>query len=333
MLVGLWVTAFTRVELGAAQELADEMLRVAERDGTPATLVWAHFAQGATRGQRCEFESAREHLAQAHGLLDRAPPALLDPGVPTLVFEGMVARHLGFADAARAFVAEAVSRARSLGRAYELCFALGIGGMTIASLGDERRVAEHAEALAPLASEHGFPVFQGMAAVLRGWLLAERGELEQGAALLREGDALALATGTRVNEASYRIWLAEAQMHAGALTEAEATLDELLASGAGSLAYEPELLGLRADLLARQDAGSAAVEAAYREALETARRMDLRLGGVSVATKLGRLLLAQGRGSEARELVAPLYAWFTEGFDVPALVEARSLLDDLGRAA
>jgi predicted ATPase len=66
--------------------------------------------------------------------------------------------------------------------------------------------------------------------------------------------------------------------------------------------------------------------------METARRMDLRFAELSAATRLGRLLLARGRRAEARKLVAPLYESFTEGFDVPTLVEARALLDDLGRA-
>jgi class 3 adenylate cyclase/predicted ATPase len=333
VLLGLWVSAFVHAELDAAQELADEMLRVAERDGTPVSLVWAHFAQGATRQVRCELHSARDHLSRAHSLLDQAPAGALDPGVPLLVFEGMVCNYLGFADAARAFVTEAVSRARRLGRAYELCFALGFGGIGHILVGDADRVAEHAEALGPLAAEHGFPMFQATAMVLRGWVLAQRGEPEEGAVLLREGLALNLATGARSNRASSLGWLAEAQLIAGTLAEAEATLDEALASVPENLSAQGDLLRLRADLLARQGGGQAAVEAAYREAMETARRLDLRFAELSAATSLGRLFLGCGRAAEARELVAPLYAWFTEGFDVPALVEARALLDDLDRAA
>jgi tetratricopeptide (TPR) repeat protein len=335
VLVGLWASAFIHAELDAAQELADEMLRVAERDGTPASLAWARFAQGATRQQRGELVSAREQLSQAHRFFDQAQPGALDPGVPILVFEAMVSNNLGFADAARAFVAEAVSRARGLGRAYDLCFALGFGGMVHAWAGagcDAERVAEHAEALAPLAAEHGFPMFQATATQLRGRLLAERGEPEEGSVLLREGLSLMLATGARVNTAEFLRWLAEAQMGAGALDEAEATLEEALASAPGSLPSRTDVLRVRADLLARQGAEPAAVEAAYREAMETARRMDLRFAELSAATRLGRLLLARGRRAEARKLVAPLYESFTEGFDVPTLVEARALLDDLGRA-
>ena len=123
------------------------------------------------------------------------------------------------------------------------------------------------------------------------------------------------------------------QIRAGALVEAEATLDEALASSPGSLLFEGDLLRLRADLLARQGAGPAAVEAAYREAVETSRRLGQRFAELSAATGLGRLLVAQGRAAEARELVAPLHGWFTEGFDVPALVEARAPLDELDRAA
>jgi predicted negative regulator of RcsB-dependent stress response len=119
-------------------------------------------------------------------------------------------------------------------------------------------------------------------------------------------------------------------MRAGALDQAEATLDGALASAGAARLFLSEVLRLRADLLARQDAGPAAVEAGYREALETARQLGLRFSELVAATRLGRLLLAQGRADEARELVAPLHQAFTEGFDVPALVEARALLGELG---
>jgi tetratricopeptide (TPR) repeat protein len=117
---------------------------------------------------------------------------------------------------------------------------------------------------------------------------------------------------------------------AGAIADGlEAIEDALGAPHNQALYLMPDLLRLRGDLLARNGNGPEA-ETSYREAIALAHRMGAKLIELRATTSLGRLLQSQGRAAEARELLAPLYAWFTEGFDARDLVEAKALLAELG---
>src|SRR5437773_6817546 len=111
--------------------------------------------------------------------------------------------------------------------------------------------------------------------------------------------------------------------------EALATVEDALATAPEEV-WKPDLLRVRGDLLARQGAEASAVEASYREAMDLARRHGAKAFELRAATSFGRWLQAQGRAVEARDLLAPIYGWFTEGFDTRDLREAKALLEELG---
>jgi predicted ATPase len=153
-----------------------------------------------------------------------------------------------------------------------------------------------------------------------------------GIARIRDGLAAAEATGTRSQAPLFRALLAEALALAGKIEEGLATLDEALAKAgvSGERGWDAEIHRLRGELTARLPCPDPAkAEDSFRTALAIAREQGTRGYELRAATSLARLWREQGRLADARDLLAPLYGWFTEGFDTPDLKDAKALLDEL----
>ena len=166
--------------------------------------------------------------------------------------------------------------------------------------------------------------------IYSGWLKIEAGILEQGCGLISEGLVALDALGAILGEYFYLALLANGQLRSGRIDDGLDTLDraEALISKTGSRWCEAEVHRLRGDLkLAR--AAKVEAEASYQKALEISRSQDAKLWEIRAATSLGRLWREQGKRQEARDVLAPVYGWFTEGFDMPDLVDAKALLDQL----
>ena len=193
-------------------------------------------------------------------------------------------------------------------------------------------VQAQAEALLTLATAQGFPLFVGFGTCWRGWALAMQGQGEVGLAQMRQGMAAVLATGQTLARPLCLVLLAEAAGHAGQVEEGLRLLAEALtvleASGRGDLLAEA--YRLQGELLLRQAVPDAAqAEACFQQALAIARRQQAKSWELRAAMSLSRLWQHQGKRAEARELLAPIYGWFTEGFDTADLQEAKALLEAL----
>jgi predicted ATPase len=166
--------------------------------------------------------------------------------------------------------------------------------------------------------------------IYSGWLKIEAGNSELGCEMIREGLAALDALGAILGEYFYLVLLANGQLRSGRIDDGLDTLDraELLIKESGSRWCEAEVHRLRGDL---QLARSAKLEAetSYLKALEIGRSQDAKLWEIRAATSLGRLRRDQGKRREAHDLLAPVYGWFTEGFDTPDLKDAKALLDGL----
>jgi predicted ATPase len=195
---------------------------------------------------------------------------------------------------------------------------------------DPKELLLHANELLALTIEHGFALWRTQAASLRGWCLTALGHAEEGIPLLTDTMTEWLAAGAILGAAQQRILLADAyrisgQPHAGFSHLAEA---ERLAEAGRDLTVLAETLRLRGDLLMLTDDRLGA-EASFRAAVALAQRQSAKLWELRSATSLVRLWRQQGKRTEARDLLGPIYNWFTEGFDAPDLMEAKALLEEL----
>jgi predicted ATPase len=240
--------------------------------------------------------------------------------------------YLGYVDQARARVDEALSEARRLDHAYTLAFVLLWACWTAWVGRSPGETQQHAEELIALSSKHSFQYRFGWGLVCRGWSMNVFGQAEEGLPLITEGLKVLVDTGASVGTPWALTLLAEANAKLGQPIKA---LDHLAAAAqivetTDERCNEAELLRLRGELLiAAGDQADA--ERNYAHALAVARRQGARVFELRASIGLARLWCDQGKGTEARELLAPVYGWFTEGFDTLDLKQAKALLDELAQ--
>jgi predicted ATPase len=183
-----------------------------------------------------------------------------------------------------------------------------------------------------VANEHGFAQWAANGRILQGWVFGQGGEATTAIARIRDGLAAYEATGARLSTPLLLTLLAEALAFAGKIEEGLAALDDALAKAAvsGGRGWDAEIYRLRGELTARLPyPDPAKAEDSFRTALAIAREQGTRGYELRAATSLARLWGEQGRRGEARELLAPLYVSFTEGFDTADLKDAAKLLSEL----
>ena len=189
---------------------------------------------------------------------------------------------------------------------------------------------ERADELIAIATEQGFPYWRAMGTIFRGWVKVKNGDVTEGMSLLRSGSSAFRATGAEMFVPHHIALLAVACEIAGQVEEALTLLDDALqiVERTGERWFAAELNRHKGQLLLRQGHSEAAEEL-YRKALSIAEEQEAKLWELRAAVSLARLRRDQGRRAEARDLLAPVYGWFTEGFDTPDLKEAKALLDEL----
>jgi predicted ATPase len=198
------------------------------------------------------------------------------------------------------------------------------------SLQVRTEVAEHAAAGLALSIERGFPHHIAQNMVWRGWALAREGQTDDGMSFLREGIARYRETESLSLVALFLAALAEAAISAGKPQEGHDAVVEALSISAKieERCIEPELHRLQGELLRllfqEHDA-----ESCLLRAITVAREQAARFWELRAAASLARLRRDQGKYGEARDVLAPIYSWFTEGFDTPVLKEAKILLEEL----
>ena len=195
-----------------------------------------------------------------------------------------------------------------------------------------RWTQERAEALISLATDQGFPQWQANGAILRGWTLAHQGQAQEGIAQIHQSLGAHRATVAAIAGSYFLALLAEAYGMQGEPEAGLTVLTEALtrAETIGERWYESELYRLKGELLLQQASdNSTEAESCFHQALAIAQNQQAKSWELRAATSLARLWQQQGKRQEASDLVAPVYGWFTEGFDTPDLQEAKALLEAL----
>ena len=189
-----------------------------------------------------------------------------------------------------------------------------------------------AEAAIALSTEQGFPLYAALGTIMRGWALAMQSQGRAGMAQVRQGIAALRATGAALWVSYFCTVLAEVCAHLGHSADGLQALAEAhtLVEQQEERWWEAEVCRLRGVLLLRQPGTpQAEAEAWLQRALDVARRQEAKSLELRAAMSLSRLWQQQGKQAEARALLAPIYGWFTEGFDTADLQEAKALLAEV----
>ena len=249
-----------------------------------------------------------------------APGALLAP----------VLWMLGYPEQALRRIYDACMVAQQLAHAYSLVHALDFAAWLHQHRREEQLTQERAAATLTLATEQGFAFFVPRATAWRGWALVEQGHVEHGIAQIRQA-ITNRAIGVEDRQYCLTV-LAEAHGKAGQTAEGLRVLAEVFAviDSPGACYWEAEVYRLKGKLLLALPAEHhAEAEACFQQALDVSRQQQAKSLELRAAMSLACLWQRQGKRAEARELLAPIYGWFTEGFDTADLQEAKALLDEL----
>ena len=220
--------------------------------------------------------------------------------------------------------------AHELSHPYSLVWAQWWVAFVLQLRRDVPAVLEHAEAAVTLATAQGFPQWAAQGTILRGWALAMQDQGEEGMAEVRRGIAGCRATGTALLIPYYCSVLADVAANLGHTADGLQALAEAhsLVEQQEERWWEAEVCRLRGVLLLCQR-GMPEAEAWLQQALDVARHQGAKSLELHAAMNLSRLWQQQGKRAAARELLAPVYGWFTEGFDTADLQEAKALLEEL----
>lgn len=338
VLRGLWEFYELQGELQTARELGEQLLTLAQRVQEEELLLVAHNVLGDTLIWLGEFADAREHLEQGVALYNphqyRSHAFLYgyDSGVHCLSFLAWALWYLGYPDQALRRIHEALTLAQELSHPFSLAFALAFAAWLHRLRREEQAAQEQAAAVINLAADQEFLFWESWGTVLQGSSLAERGQSAEGIAQMHQGIAAWRATGAELQLPYYLSLLVEAYGKAGQVVEGLRVLDEALTvvHKTGERQHEAELYRLKGELFLMKDVlDTQEAESCLRQAVDVARQQQAKSLELRAAISLSRLWRQQGNRTKAHELLAPIYSWFTEGFDTADLQEAKASLEQL----
>ncbi|MDH3604100.1 MAG: hypothetical protein OEU26_31210, partial [Candidatus Tectomicrobia bacterium] len=325
-----------RTEVQPALELAEQQLRLAERLHDPTLLLRAHGNLGPLLFTAGDLPLARDRLEQAIRLCDtqslptaRPPVGWSNYSVESRGYLAFTLWHLGYPDQALARARDALSLVQDSEQPFRLALALTFASTLCRLRGESQAALEHAESLLTLAMEQDYPHWVAIGTILRGSALADIGQGDEAIALMHQGIE-AHRNLTLLGLVRYLCRLAEIYGQVGRMAEGLEVIAEAesLVERTGEQVHVSEIHRLQGDLLrSRSFADYAKAESCFQHALDVSRSQHAKSLELRATTSLGRLWRQQGKHDDACELLAPVYHWFTEGFDTADLQEAKGLLE------
>jgi predicted ATPase len=337
-LMGLWVFHAARGHYAHAEEISAELFRIAREFDDPEILLQAHHSAWPNRFLRGVPADAGEHIDAALALYDQERHGRHrylyvghDPAVCALGFGSVVQWLLGYPDRAIHNERAASDLAHRLRHGPSLAQALYWVGECQVARRDVTAVMTTANELLEVCEEHSLPQQRTQALILIGWALACSGEVAEGIQRLAEGIGAWSGLGLRAYLTPGLCRLAEGCLLGGRYSEGLEQVAQALTIAAETEEnwYLARLHHLRAELLQAQSRTADAAEASLRTAVEIARAQGARGWELRASLSLARLWRDEGKRDEAGKLLAPVYGWFTEGFDTADLIETKALLDEL----
>ena len=323
-----WAAAYAAGDHAASAALADQMMELVEREGSEQERGLAYNSQVTVRLYRGDMAGAEQYFERFDACVESIGPRKF-AGVLSNVygFSSLGLWTTGRIDSARARIVRGVALSKESHNPYDQAFVQWFESWFHCFMREPQECREAATKSLKICEERGFSYCRDLARFSIGWAVAHLGDTGEGLKSMREAlDSLA-ELGARVGFTELLTQLAEVQALDGRLEEALASIENALAANPEELIYQPDILRWRGDLRIKAGLPDEA-EADFREAISLAREMNTRCWEMRAATSLARLLAARGDRSAARDLLSPIYNWFTEGLDTADLQDAKSLLEN-----
>jgi DNA-binding winged helix-turn-helix (wHTH) protein/predicted ATPase len=339
VLSGLWRYANGQAQHQQAGELGERLLAMAQQSGDPGLLLQAHHALWTTAYSTGAFPTARQHAEQGVMLYTPAQHHAQtehygghDPGVCGRSYAAKSLWHLGYPDQAEQWNEAALALAQALGHPFTLGHTLQTAAGLHVWQRDVQLTYERATAALRLGTAQGSQYLVATSTVKLGWAVAMQGHVEAGIAQIRQALATWQTIGTLHIRAEMLALLADAYRKASRHTEGlEAVAEALeIVNTTGGRLNEAELYGLKGEILWHAGNRLEEAETCFQHQRTIACQQQAKTWELRAAISLSRLWQQQGKHAEARDLLAPVYGWFTEGFDTTDLQEAKALLEELG---
>jgi class 3 adenylate cyclase/predicted ATPase len=338
VLYGLWTTSCVAFNGDAVRELGAQFLALAEKQGATVPLMIGHRLVATSLAYTGDLTKGRTHYDQASALYNptkHRPLAMRfgqDHWVTVLSFRTDILWILGYPDAALVDADRAIKDAREIGQAATLMFALSHTLLTQTYCGSYAAATAQADELVATADQKGSLFWKAFGMLGRGWLFAVAGKPSDAVQMIALGVAALRSTGATWSVSYYLSRLARVYSEVGqfddawrcigeALNAVETTKERLWEADIHRIAGEIALMSLEPDF--------AKAEAYFERALAVARAQQAKSWELRAAMSLARLWRDQSKRDAARDLLAPVYGWFTEGLDTLDLKEAKALLDEL----
>ena len=334
VLYGVWTSNYVACNGDAVRNLSAQFLALAEKQQATAPLVTAHRIVGISLAFEGELVKSRAHFDRAMALYDpveHRPLATrfsVDAAVSVLSYRSWDLWILGYPEQALADTEQAISAAREIGQAATLIYALWHASITQIECGNYARANAQLDETAGLAADRGASFWQGIATMARGRILGLTGDAPGAIQAITSGIAATRGLGGRVVFPAHMACLAKAYAEIGQFDDALRTIGEAASEIEARWKAEVNRIGGEIALISpERDAPKA--ERWFETALTVAREQQARSWELRAAISMARLWRDQGKLQQARELLTPVYGWFTEGVDTLDLKEAKALLDTL----
>jgi predicted ATPase len=337
VLYGFWVARYVAFNGDLLRELAAQFLILAEKQGTSGPLLIGHRLLGNSFLATGDIAEGRAHLDRALALYDPAEHRRLatrfgqDVRVAILCHRAWALWMLGYPKAALVDTEHALKDAREAGQAATLMYALGWTNEIQTLCGNYAVAIALLDELTTLVDEKGAALWKPLRMMGQGSLLVLAGKAADAVQTITSGLAAWRSAGATA-VMRFLSYLAEGYVELGQFDDAWRCISEALTTIATTKErwFEAEINRVAGDVVRRSpDRDAAKVEAYFESALAIARKQQAKSWELRAATSMARLWRDQGKRQQAHDLLAPVYGWFTEGFDTLDLKEAKALLDEL----
>jgi predicted ATPase len=322
----------------ALRALAEQFLALAEAQSSTVPLMVGHRVMGHSRLFTGDLAESRAHYDRSLALCDRAELPLMtgfggvEAKVSALCFRSQSLWMLGYPEASLADAVQAMSRSRSIGHAVTLINTLCLSGRTHVYCGNYTTArAELTEGIA-LSGEKDAIFWKAQATASLGVVSALIGQPVDAVSMIGAGIAMWRSTGATASVPFFQSYLAKAHAMLGQFDEAQHHMEQAMATIelTGEKVWAPETHRVAGEVaLLAPGADATEAQVYFERAISVARQQQAKSWELRAAMSLARLWRSQGKAQQARELLAPVYGWFTEGFDTRDLKDAKVLLEEL----